>query len=585
MVGMSALAFCSTFMSCSHDDIVQGNGKINVIETYEKAFIERFGPVSPDQDWGFGTETRGLTRAVFTDKWTDDHSCDWESKLAFPQPIDPVDVTQPYFDENRGFYYVPKGYTGEVNLPKLTNGMALYNYGTITGINGNQEGIVSFYNVGTMTFAIQEGGRHIIYNTGILTITSYNNVGYIYNGGTLVLERAHNPNWENLGGTADIPNAMHIYSNGEGTVMMPDGGDMKAVCDIHGTLNVTGNVKIQNSTKKYICGIVATGKVENVDGPLITSYVDANEISFDGNPIYLLPGGHMKAAKTMYVPNSNCHVYGHTNSVALIEATNFEFGNKNDFTHTFSNNIYFKVNGGYVKVDNCHAMGQSHNFATVDDYLAYNGHSDSQNDEFGLAKDRINAGDAAGSPACGEAWGIGTATPEPEPEYDPAVRIIAEDLTTSERGDFDFNDVVFDVEWLTDNKARIILRAAGGTLPMTVGNYHNSSDDEYKYEVHQMFGLSNTNQMISTVDTGSPLLLIMKPVSYEIEGNFNRQAIKIPIMVKKLGEWIELEANKGRAASKIAVSPTYQWCDEREDIQDARPNFKDYVADPSVSWY
>ena len=599
MAGMSALALCCTFMSCSHDDIVTHSGKINIIETYDRAFIERFGPVSPDQDWGFGVAaTNESTRAVFTDKWTNDHKCEWESKLAFKRPteLDPdpaVDITKANFDKNRNVYYVPETFNDVLDLSGLNfnfnAGVSLYNYGTIKGIKGtNFNGTVNIYNAGTWYWAgsqIQQ--THIIYNTGTFMLTDndgYNKIEELYNSGSLTFEV-----------NADIPNRLHLYSTDDATITMPNGGDMKAVCDIHGTLNVTGNIKIQNSTKKYICGIVATGKVENVDGPLITSYVDANEISFDGNPIYLLPGGHMKAAKTMYVPNSNCHVYGHTSSVALIEATNFEFGNKNDFTHTFSNNIYFKVNGGYVKVDNCYAMGQSHNFATVDEYLAYNGHSDSQNDEFSLAKDRINAGNAAGSPACGKPWAIGT---EPLPEdpkdseskYSPAIRILAEDLTTSERGDFDFNDVVFDVEWLDNGNTRIILRAAGGTLPMTVGNYHNGSEtDEYQYEVHHMFGLSNTNQMISTVNTGSPLLIVLPVVSYELSGNFGHDANKIPVMVKKMGEWIELEAIKGKAPKKIAVTGSrprdFMWCDERQSIEEKYGEFIDWVGNPSVKWY
>jgi hypothetical protein len=36
--------------------------------------------------------------------------------------------------------------------------------------------------------------------------------------------------------------------------------------------------------------------------------------------------------------------------------------------------------------------------------------------------------------------------------------------------DFDFNDVVFDVDLLSNGKVRITLLAAGGTLPLTVGD-------------------------------------------------------------------------------------------------------------------
>lgn len=348
------------------------------------------------------------TRAVFSDKWNGIHAdCKFdESKFEFEVPTGAVDLTKSSFtdtEKSATEFVIPETSNGEVNFYafNIPAGAKIYNLGKITGFNANINGVLTFYNVNEMTYTISTAGRHTVINAGTLTVTNYANIGDVYNKGHLVLERAHNPNWENSGGTADIPNDMRIYSNGDGTIEMPDGGDLKAICDIHGTLNVTGNLKIQNSTKKYICGIIATGTVENVDGPLETSYVKADVFSFDGNPIYLLPGGHVDVT-TLKVSNSKCEFYGAENSNGLVEATNFEFGNKNDFTHTFSDNIYFKVNGGYVKVDGCYAMGQSHYFTNIEDYLNDETHAD----EFGLVKDRINKKGIEGSPACGEAWSI-----------------------------------------------------------------------------------------------------------------------------------------------------------------------------------
>ncbi|MFS6554275.1 hypothetical protein VPJ68_02000, partial [Parabacteroides distasonis] len=56
----------------------------------------------------------------------------------------------------------------------------------------------------------------------------------------------------------------------------------------------------------------------------------------------------------------------------------------------------------------------------------------------------------------------GGSTPDPTPSGD--IRVIAEDLTVDESGDFDFNDVVFDIILKEPaGKTTIILRAAGGT--------------------------------------------------------------------------------------------------------------------------
>ena len=607
MAGMSALALCSTFMSCSHDDIVTHSGKINIIETYDRAFIERFGPVSPDQDWGFGVAaTNESTRAAFTNKWTDNHKCDWESKLNFTKateltPDAAVDVTQPNFDKNRGVYYVPESFNGELDLQWLgfNTGDKFYNYGTITAINNvNYNGTITFYNAGTITnFGPSSGGRHTVVNTGSLTVCGYANIGDLYNGGTLVLEREHNPYWPNEGGKlGTVDHDISIYSTGEkAIIMMPDGGGhLDAKLDVHNKIYVEGDIEFQNDDQtRYVCELEVTGKLYLNKGALYVASIKADEIEFNAFPLYLRQGAHVVANHISMDP-SGSYVYGHTNSVALIEAGSFYFKNKNDLTHNFSDNIYFKVSD-YIQIEGCYknahsdGSGQDHYYTNMDEYLA------NTEDEYNLVAGRLNAGNAAGSPACGAAWAIGT---EPLPEdpkdseskYSPAIRILAEDLTTSERGDFDFNDVVFDVEWLDNGNTRIILRAAGGTLPMTVGNYHNGSEtDEYQYEVHHMFGLSNTNQMISTVNTGSPLLIVLPVVSYELSGNFGHDANKIPVMVKKMGEWIELEAIKGKAPKKIAVTGSsprdFMWCDERQSIEEKYGEFIDWVSNPSVEWY
>lgn len=167
-------------------------------------------------------------------------------------------------------------------------------------------------------------------------------------------------------------------------------------------------------------------------------------------------------------------------------------------------------------------------------------------------------------------------TPDPDPEPDPepeAIRVIAEDLSASEGSDFDFNDVVFDVQlnYPADNQHTITLLAAGGTLPLTVGGM--------EYEVHDLFGVS-TSTMVNT-NNGTA---VRQPVKYVITGNYSN-AKDIEVRVKKGSEWLLLTAEQGKAASKIGVPTTYQWCDEWQDIEDRYPKFKEYVSDPSVEWW
>ena len=585
MTGVAALTLCAGFTSCSHDDFEPMTQAQIDKAKYDMAFLNYVGgKIAANQDWGFGA-TRALTRAVFSETWDGVHAnCKFDdSVFDMAVPSGAVDLTKGSFTDAEkkatAFYIAGNGdFTAPFNFPA---GCKIYISGTVTSLSGNYDGKVTFYNTGVFTFTGATAARHTVINTGTLTVTNYANIGDVYNKGTLVLKGEPQYDYSQPWpfpitgyGTADIPNDMHIYSNGEGSVMMPDGGDLKAVCDIHGTLtvgdrdnNVVKNVKIQNSTRKYICGIDATGIVENTDGPLETSYIKADLFTFDGNPIYLLPGGHVDV-NTLKVINSGCQFYGAANSTGLVEAVNYEFGNKNDFTHTFSNNIYFKVNGGTIKVDNCYAHGQSEGtYTTVEAYLANTA------DELDLAKDRVNAGNATGAPACGQPWTVGTPTTTPEPETPTTptpteeynLRIIAEDLSATGDTDFDFNDVVFDVKF-DDANAKIKILAAGGTLPLRIDG---------KYEVHEALG-AGENEMVNTNANGG-----VKKDPAEIElgyGVANVAAAKnIMVEVYKNGEWQELTAEKGEPAAKLAVGTDFQWLNERQSIKGSYEKFVDWV--------
>ena len=153
----------------------------------------------------------------------------------------------------------------------------------------------------------------------------------------------------------------------------------------------------------------------------------------------------------------------------------------------------------------------------------------------------------------------------------PDYRIIAEDLSVEDASDFDFNDVVFDVKMNYPNWGvhTIILQAAGGTLPLKVGDS----------EVHGLFGVSTTTM----VNTGAGVS--KAPVTFKYAKN-TTNVNEIPVMVQKNGQWIELEALKGKVASKICVQPRYEWCDERKSIDTVYPNFSQWVrGEHDDLWY
>lgn len=607
MKGASALLLGGFLASCSHEEFDISTYVADKVKAYEQVFTSEFGSIDPNQDWGFGSSTRGLTRAVFGEHWDGVHNSTSSSKvpcgvywttdtIPFTIPSDLVTVESTTTIAPGKNYYVPSNFNGKVKFGDNYSG-SIYVAGTVTGYEGGNQGNVNIYiyDEASWTSSFTTGTVNF-YNNGFLTLggsdLQNSNIAAIYNAGSFTYT-----------GT-NTNNSTYFYSTGT-VELTADNVDFKLKSDIHNTMKCK-NVKIQNGTAKYICGIEATGKVENVDGPLVTSNVIATEFSFDGNPIYLTQGGHINVG-TLKIPNSNCHVYAVTGSTALVEATNFEFGNKNDFTHTFSDNIYFKVKGGYIKVDNCYAMGSSHDFATVDEYLAYEGHSASQSDEYALAKDRINAGSATGSPACGSAWSIGTATPVPNdtiPVDDQAFkksyyqttkliesgRVFCEDLGRISSNDLDFNDVVFDayiyeitystkttdangesrtIDTGTDYECDIFLLAAGGTLPLSVAGQ----------EVHDAFGVG-TETIINTIndEKGSyGNTWVTDTLPRRLQGTYS-SIEDIPVVTQYAnGTILMLKANKGEVPHKFCVPIDTPWAKERAKMDLAYPDFYGYV--------
>ena len=621
--GASTLLLGGFLTSCSHDEFDISTYVADKVKAYEQVFVGEFGSIDPNQDWGFGSVTRssgntkGLTRAV--QPWSENHTDGWESKLEFTLPDGAIDITQENFRTDGTVYYVPESFNGALDLGykiELKEGMSLYNYGKVTAIkNVNLNGVVSFYNAGTLNFTIQSGGDHTIYNTGTLNVWQYQNIGNLYNNGTLVLERNHTADWANDGGKADIPDDMSIYSTG-GVIMMPDGvGDFKAACDVHNPFYVTGDLKIQNSRTQYICWLEVTGHLEMTQGNLQASYVKANDINFDGASIWLLPQGHV-VAKQISWPNSASYIYGYEGSVGLVEATDWIFRNKNNFTSAFSSNIYFKVDGSIdIEEILVRDNGQQDNvyskYANAAEYLA------SQNGK--ELEGRINAGISV-NPDCG---GSGGGTPEPGedieiPIEDPVGgetitkkyskttqlieqgRVFCEDLGQISSNDLDFNDVVFDayiyeVKYLTETTYangtvttdvtstqydyEITLWAAGGTLALQVA----------EKDVKNAFGGKAVSTIINTAGAYNEAYgnqwaeckpATLKGTSYERIGIGD-----LPIVIQYSNHTVlKLDANLGQAPHKICVPIGTKWPKERQKIAEAYSDFNKYVTNGTEFW-
>ena len=148
------------------------------------------------------------------------------------------------------------------------------------------------------------------------------------------------------------------------------------------------------------------------------------------------------------------------------------------------------------------------------------------------------------------------------------VRIMVEDLSASSGTDFDFNDAVFDVNIVNGN-AECILQAAGGILPLKIEGY----------EVHQLFG-EPEQEKYPMINTGAGPT--HAPVPFTLTGKSNPKDIHI--YVNKDGNWIEISANKGQPASKIATWQNKAWCTERQPISERYPGFPLWVSNPDIVW-
>ncbi len=65
VTGLAAVAISGMFTSCTHETgSASDSANLGVVETYEQAFLNRFGTPSPEADWGFGpSTTQAGTRA------------------------------------------------------------------------------------------------------------------------------------------------------------------------------------------------------------------------------------------------------------------------------------------------------------------------------------------------------------------------------------------------------------------------------------------------------------------------------------------------------------------------------------------
>ncbi|MBR2248432.1 MAG: hypothetical protein IJ880_15660 [Bacilli bacterium] len=90
-----------------------------------------------------------------------------------------------------------------------------------------------------------------------------------------------------------------------------------------------------------------------------------------------------------------------------------------------------------------------------------------------------------------------------------------------------------------------------------------------------MFGVA-TNVMVNT--GAGPNL---DPVSFTLTGITNPKDIHIYV---NKSDWVEITANVGVPASKIATWQDKEWCGERQPITEKYPGFSEWVKNVDYIW-
>ena len=603
-----------TIISCSDHHIEQWSNAQFAQAKYEKAFIARFGQPAKDQTWGFGTvatKSFGFSTRAITSSYT------FPSDASSDMFLDDVPEEVEYYGNiNYGGGYASgisyiDGSINKINIwggwdGSKTSGGTLY-------VKGNVEMNISDFYVADNTVIYLVKNATLKLKAGDANFQNGCNF-YIAEGAKIVTDGDFKPNSCNFYNHGTIE-AANVLPNGNslifnvGTIKtgkvtlynaetkLVNDGDLSA-----SELNTEGSSKFQNNGTATISGKTTVNSNDNIwvnNGKYTTAtytyqagssevvnkcsmtvtgefYINLgdnagqNGFSMDGNascvvgsfkaegPFNIYMGANalfkVDGTATLDATKANYGIYGPTSGYAVFQAKDIVKGKDNQgYEVTYGNNLYIVANTHF-------AQGYSGDYPYIDfkgGCSENNIYTNGKLPSFSIESSECNPG-------------FNGDTPDPTPQAD--VRVIAEDLSVTDNSDFDFNDVVFDVtfNYPEQGKTTITLLAAGGTLPLYVGGQ----------EVHDKFGVS-TKTMVNTGAGASKA-----PVSFVLDGTFERDANNIVVQVEKEGVLAEITAERGKVASKIAVKPNYEWCAETQDIEEKHSAFGKYVkGEVDTDWW
>lgn len=617
MIGAAALLMGASFTSCSKDKDLydpQANA-LKFLQDYQAAFISVFGQPAANQTWGFGepAATSRVTRAVFSNgnEWAANDRDDCKYKVPPVLTDDQKKIVRIYFqnkpnpdyvDPQWTDYFMQQVYKGGTNVGTISSEQYsaadgntyigsnqmnyLYAVDSSEGINDHIQnfnyGDAGWYNdvlnyKGTLTtveetYPVNSGNsyRHSD-QINLLTNSTTAHFGYhVSNSSVLRTEYAGLVNWQTIKTWAD--------ANGYAgqADCLNDGWNRSFMgFDYEGLINDEIYAKNENGTYKYLTyGDLPSGKNYvwdgNDDNKATARPSDDTQILYNGQPVKML------------ITNRN-----------MIGGVKGDFDQNNLYTRK---NIPIEVNGETrYQEDDCIDLTKIFEKLSAD-YIPVEGGGGYQWSKVQPFADTYYS-DWIVCLTKAEKYDGSTPTPNPTTK---SIRIMAEDVAANAGSDIDFNDVVFDVtadfgeSGTSVSQVQITLLAAGGTMPLYIGN----TTTALQHEVHGEFGNIDVRTMINTqaaayadgenyfaqdgVPTKTFTLTGVTISKDNFESDVNTQVV---LTVNNQGTTIPVLAEVGEPAAKIAVPVGTPWMKERVNIGLGFSWFNNWVKSAtSANW-
>ncbi len=186
----------------------------------------------------------------------------------------------------------------------------------------------------------------------------------------------------------------------------------------------------------------------------------------------------------------------------------------------------------------------------------------------------------------------------------PKFRIMCEDLGYTY--DWDFNDVVYDVEYTDQHICNITLQAAGGTMPIQLRYGDHILYSSEKDEIHDIFGVSATTPVNVNAPRGAdgkaPVTIkIAFPGAddgwasgcdldlHKTDVYFTLGDLNIYVKPSAQAEWISKNNKEGEAPYKFAIpivdDYAPNWMKEEKTIKTGYKEFEAWIEDPTIEFW